>query len=287
MHLCMEWDDIRLFLEVGRQGSFTAAAQALGIKQSTVSRRMAQLEEQLGTQLFDRKRAELSPIGEKLQARALAVEQSVIAFRDELDGFEAAPSGNVRLALTESMAIHIVLPTVMPRLKKEFPLIQLELITGYDLARLTQRDAELALRFVRPSSGDLVSRRIAKIPTCVLAHQRFETCTLEELPWVVADFERFEASEKLWFEKHVGCEPALRTSSYMTQIEAMRTGVGAALLPRALRHVHESVVELELGLPPGPELELWLVAPQALRTVPRIAAVWKVLEEEIPHLVED
>ena len=286
MQRCMEWDDIRVFLEVARHGSFTAAAQSMGIKQSTVSRRIAQFEELLGTQLFDRKRAELSPIGERLRARAEAVEASVIAFQDELEGFETVPQGKVRLALTESMAIHIVLPTVMPELKKRFPLVQLELLTGYDLARLTQRDAEMALRFVRPQSGDLVGRRIAQIPTCILAHRKFAGLPLEQVDWILAEFDRFEASEKVWFEKHIAREPALRTSSYMTQIEAMRSGVGAALLPRSLLRVDPNIVELDWGLPPGPSLDLWLIAPQALRNVPRIACVWDLIEELVPPLVQ-
>lgn len=282
----MEWDDIRVFLEVTRRGSFTAAAQSMGIKQSTVSRRIAQFEEQLGTRLFDRKRAELSPMGERLRVRAEAVEASVIAFRDELEGFETAPQGKVRLALTESMAIHVILPAVMPELKRRFPLVQLELLTGYDLARLTQRDAEMALRFVRPQSGDLIGRRIAQIPTCILAHRKFAGLAKDEVEWILADFDRFETSEKTWFDKNISREPVLRTSSYNTQIEAMRSGVGAALLPRSLLRLDSQVVELDWGLPPGPSLDLWLITPEALRHVPRIACVWDLIEELVPPLVE-
>jgi len=282
MQECMNWDELRLFLEVSRKGSFTKAAQALNIKQSTVSRRIAQLEDTLGYQLFDRKHARLTPLGERVALGAKGVEEGVIAILDEVRHYEATPSGTVRLALTESLAVHVLLPSVLPALRERHPEIQLELKTGYELAQLNHREAEMALRFVKPQSGELVGKRIAQMPTTVLAHRKFQHTHPDELPWVLAGFEEFSTSEEAWFEGNVGREPTLRTSSYLTQIAAVRSGVGAAILPRTLLQIDPDLVELGSDWKPGPILDLWLVTPEALRNVPRIRAVWEVLETEIP-----
>ncbi len=280
------WDDLNLLLAVARAGSFTNAAKVLGIEQSTVSRRMRSLEETLGVSLFERhpQRSQLTPTGELLLRRAEAVEAEVHALCDEAGGIERDVKGLVRLALTESIAVYGVLPRVLPKLKKQYPEIRVELMTSYQAADLGHRDAEIALRFFRPQSGDLVAQRIVTMETALLAHKRLAGRPASELDFVTVAVEGTPMVETEFVRKHVGKEPHLITSSYLVQIEAVRAGLGVALLPRSLLQLDSSLVELDLRVPRGPTLELWLVTPRSLRRVPRIDAVWSVLESSLAEL---
>lgn len=76
----------------------------------------------------------------------------------------------------------------------------------------------------------------------------------------------------------------MRVTNHLAQVEAVRAGLGVALLSRSLRSLDPALVEVELPLPPLPLVELWLVVPRALRHVPRVAAVWSLLEERLPEL---
>jgi DNA-binding transcriptional LysR family regulator len=274
------WDDLSLLLSVARAGSFTRAAQTLGIEQSTVSRRIRGLEASLGVTLFERhpQRSIPTPTGEALLRRAEAVEAEVIAFVSEASESEREVRGHVRLALTESIAVYGIIPQILPGLRKRYPSLSLELVTSYQVASLGHREAEIALRFFRPESGDLVAQRVATMPTALLGHERLRKKPINEIDLIAVAFDGRATLEAEFLEKHLRRAPWLVTSSYLVQIEAVRAGLGAALLPRNLLDLDSSLVELAPHLPQAPKLELWLVAPRSLRRVPRIDAVWSALE---------
>lgn len=282
------WGDLELFLQVARAGSFSAAARALGIEQSTVSRRIRQLEEDLDLTLFERQatRSILTPVGESLEKRAEAIEANVHAFVDEAKGSEREVTGTVRIALTESIAVYSVIPDVLPALRKSYPHLKIELLTSYSVARLGQREAEIALRFFRPESGDLVVQKVATMQTAVIAHKSFCRCKKEALPFISVHLEGMLTAEESYLESAIEREPQLVTSSYHSQIEAVRAGLGAALIPRSLKRLDPSLVELDLKLPEPPELSLWLATPRSLRHVPRIDAVWTALLTHLKSLNE-
>ncbi len=292
MHWCMSakrrprpvelerWDDLNLLLAVARAGSFTNAAKQLGIEQSTVSRRMRVLETSLGVSLFERhpRRSMLTPAGDALLRRAESVEAEVHALCDEAGGIEREVRGRVRLALTESIAVYGVIPRVLPELRKKYPDLAVELSTSYQAAELGHRDAEIALRFFRPQSGDLVAQRIVTMETVLIGHKRLRSRAPKDLDLITVALEGLPTIEAEYVRKHFGKEPQLVTNSYLVQVEAVRAGLGAAVLPRNLLELDSSLVELDPRSPPGPVLELWLVTPRSLRRVPRIDAVWTALE---------
>ncbi len=282
------WDDLSLLLSVARAGSFTNAAKRLGIEQSTVSRRIQGLETSLGLRLFERhqRRSVLTPAGETVVRRAEAVEAEVNALCDEAGGIEREVRGLVRVALTESIAVYGVIPRVLPDLRKKFPALTVELLTSYVPADLGHRDAEIALRFFRPKSGDLVAQRIVTMETALIGHKRLLKRSLAELDFISVALQGLPTVEAEYVREHFGKEPALVTSSYLVQVEAVRAGLGAALLPRSLLELDSSLVELDVRSPPGPTLELWLVTPRSLRRVPRIDAVWTALEEGLGPLAQ-
>lgn len=283
------WDDLRILLAVLREGSFTAASATLGVEQSTVSRRIAALEESLGVVLFDRHRtgprATDAALG--LRDRLERIEGEVLGVRDTLEAREPTVRGRVRLALTESLAVHAVIPHLMRPLRDAHPELVVDLVTSERVADLARREADLAIRFFRPTDGDLVTKRVARLRTAVLAHKRYPGVRRKDvtkLDWIVHELPGVDTAEDRFFREHVGVEPALRTTGYLAQVEAVRAGLGVAVLASSLRLFDPELVELRLPVPEGPTLELWLVCPKGLREVPRVAAVWRALEASLPRL---
>ena len=188
------WDDLRYLLAVLRERTFTAAAAALATEQSTVSRRIAALEAELGVVLFERGRGAPVPTEAALRLRdgAERVEAELSRFRDDATGLRAAPvEGRVRLALTEELAVHVVVPEVLPALRAAHPALAVDLLTSYRAADLVGHEADIALRFFQTPRGDLVGRRIARLTTAVLgarAHaRRLRATPLAKLPWITIE----------------------------------------------------------------------------------------------------
>jgi DNA-binding transcriptional LysR family regulator len=284
------WDDLRVFLAILRHGSFSGAASALGIEQSTVSRRIAALEAALGGALFDRAAGgpRATELALELRPKAERVEQEVRELIDQASAQGAEIEGRVRLALTESFAVQVVIPHVLADLRTLYPKLRVDLIVGERAADLGQREADLALRFFRPREGDLVAKRIVVLPTAVLAHERYlagrQQLSAEALDWIVLDHESTTLTELAHLTSHIKVEPALRTNGHLAQVEAVRAGLGVALLTVALTRLDPGLRVVNVDLPPSPDLELWLVTPRSLSRVPRVRAVWEFLEARLNEL---
>ncbi|XXT25626.1 LysR substrate-binding domain-containing protein [Sorangium sp. So ce429] len=93
-------------------------------------------------------------------------------FLHDASGHEKEAEGLFRLALTESIAVHGVIPRVLPALAEKHPRVSLHLLTSYEVADLGHREAEIAVRIFRPKSGDLVAARIVTLPTVPIAHRK-------------------------------------------------------------------------------------------------------------------
>lgn len=284
-----------MFLAILRQGSFSGAALVLGVEQSTVSRRVAALEAALGGALFDRAPAGPRPTELALELRdhAERVEREVQQLLDQAGAHHGVVAGRVRLATTESFAVHMLIPHLLAPLRALHPELRVDLILGERAADLSQREADLALRFFRPSEGDLVAKRIAQTPSAVIAHERYLARvqpgpagpSAEQLDWIVLDHPHAMQGATEQLLARAGVEPLLRTTSHMAQVEAVRAGLGVGLLARSLLRVDPGLRVIELGIE-GPTLELWLVAPRSLSKLPRVRAVWEFLETEIAALNE-
>ena len=278
-----DWDDIRFFLASMREGSLTAAAAALQVQQSTVSRRVKALEDRLGQPLFERAQGGLTPtpLARAWLDAALRMEQLHL----ELEALAQAqgqpePQGLCRITTTEPLARAVLLDQ-LTRWRERYPRIDLELHTGHQSLDMTRREAELALRFARPTRGDLSARRLRLMPRALLASRallaRWPQRPLRELPWIVFDLPEHPTPEQLWHARHIQAPPLLKTSSYTLLIEAIERGLGVGIAARATRS--DRLVELDV--PPDwplPEpMELWLVTHRALRDLPHVSVIWDEL----------
>lgn len=291
MHERLDWDDIRFFLTAARTGGFGAAARRLGTQQSTVSRRVASLEHRLGGALFDRTAAglTLTSLGRRVLPEAELVEQALTRVGDAATSTEREAEGLVRLALTETLASVLVVPQVLPPLLARHPKLRIDLVVGNTAADLARREADVAVRFFLTPSGDFVTRRVARLPLAVAASpalaKSLKRAAPETWPFVSAWLPGGLPLEEAWRERAFPTPARVTTNSYHAQFEAVRAGLGVALLPVALMEATGLVaLPLPKSVEAPPPLDTWLVTPRALRRVPRVAAVFSALEEAFAKL---
>jgi DNA-binding transcriptional LysR family regulator len=266
-----DWDDLRLVLEIGRSGSLSAAARRLGLDPSTVSRRIAALEATFRVRLFDRAGGKLAPTAVTEQVRVLAelAEAHVHEIAQLLAGADSAPVGLVRVAVAEPLDSALLVPA-LPAFRERHPGIVLQLAAGPQLADLARREADLALRFVKPEpSSALVARRLRRLTHGLYARSP------EVVGFVLGEGGAAAPGEADWVARHLPADQVRLVVDRMeARLAAVREGLGAALLPDVLGR-REGLARL-----PAEELptcELWLVAHRELLPVPRIRATWEFL----------
>ncbi len=280
------WDDVRLFLAAWRTRSLTGAARALGVHQSSASRRLTALETALGARLFDRVREGLEPteLAHQAVGPAEAAEQAMHAFARAIAGTSGDLRGTVRLAVADGMDSLLVVP-FLSRFYEKFPDITLELVASASVMNLARREADLALRFVRPATGDLVCKRVARMQNGVWGTP---TRVAEGLdcPWVDWDEGQGAPEEARWMGRNLPrARVVLRTNRIEAKLAAARAGLGLAILPDAMGRQFPDLVRVEAE--PIPPCDLWLVAHRGLIDVPRVRAVWEFAEQLARDLLDE
>ncbi|HSC84596.1 MAG TPA: LysR family transcriptional regulator, partial [Pseudomonas sp.] len=159
----MNWDDARIFLALCREQTLRGAARVLKVDQATVGRRLTSLEQALGATLFLRTSAgySLTAAGEVAMAAAQNMEASAGDLQRQILGMDGRMSGEVRVTTTESFALDFVIPAIA-QVRREHPGIEVKLQASNQMLNLTRREADIAVRNVKPDSPDLIVRRIAR-----------------------------------------------------------------------------------------------------------------------------
>lgn len=264
------WEGLAVLLAAMRTGSLNRAARDLRIGQATASRRLARLEEQLGARLFDRTPEGLLPteFAHQLEPHARIVEGHMADIARLASGQEATPRGRVRLALPDGIGTAFVLPRIGEFFAR-YPEVEVDLHVGHAVVDLVRREADLALRFVRPEAGDLLVQKLGTVPIAPYVHPRLVGEDPHGLRWIqFADpDERF--LETRWVNQHIQPGRRMEVSVWHALFAAAREGLGAALLsplvcePAGLVQVPD--------LPQVPGRDVYLVCHRALRSVPRVA----------------
>ncbi len=282
----LRWDDLQLFLVAHRTGSLTRAAARLGLNQSTTSRRLRAFEASLGQRLFDRtpEGLLLTEVGERLLPAAERAEAAALEAARVCMGTDAEIEGEVRIAISEGLSFYLVAPAI-PRLQERHPGIRVTLLVSEAIADLTRREADLALRFVRPTRGDLVAQRIYAggygifCAPSLAARLGKGPHRLATVPFVGWDATQSHFPEGGW-EQRAGVRCAVRATSLPTRIALAVAGCGAIELARDWGATLPGLVELDTE--PCPlRAEVYLVTHRGIRDVPRIRAVWDFLAGEL------
>jgi DNA-binding transcriptional LysR family regulator len=143
----IEWDDVRYFLAVSRGGSVRAAAERLGVNHSTVQRRVAQLEERLGVHMFEKLPSgyRLTAAGEEVLEFAEQMEASSHQLETRVSGRDQSVRGRLRVTLAPTLASHLLMPDLV-EFARLHPDIEMEIVSSGELANLTNREADVAIR---------------------------------------------------------------------------------------------------------------------------------------------
>lgn len=171
----MDWNDLRFLLAVQRKGSLARAAGHLEVTKTTVSRRLAALEQSLGVKLVQRKPGGLvlTAAGREVVEAAQGMDEAIGALEERLAmADDARPRGTVRLTAPQWLAARLLIPA-LPDLKKRYPDLDVQLVGTNQILNLAQREADLAIRNVRPKQKSLVVRRLVQLGGCVYASKLY------------------------------------------------------------------------------------------------------------------
>lgn len=179
----MNWDDTRVFLAICRKATLRGAARMLGVDQATAGRRLAALEKALGTTLFLRTSEGyvLTAAGEAAFKAAEKMERSALELQRQIQGLDERLTGEVRITTNDSLATDFLIPAIA-HLHAEHPEVRVRLNTSTQVLSLSRREADIAVRNVKPESPDLITRCIARWPVGLYASAEYALGRGEPVP---------------------------------------------------------------------------------------------------------
>ncbi|MGV7209815.1 LysR family transcriptional regulator [Oxalobacteraceae bacterium A2-2] len=237
----MDWDNARIFLAIFRAGTLRAAAARLGIDQATVGRRLNALEQSLGARLFLRTPSGYvaTPAGELAASAAEQMEQAADRFQRQMQGIDNRLSGTVRVTTSDTMARHFVI-AALRELHERHPDIRIVLSTSTGITSLTRREADLAVRTLKPTSPDLVSRHLVRRSMALYASHGYLHERGEPVPGKALDGHDIviysagvapRHADKICGEPVHHARVAMEVNSGLALQEAAALGMGVAELP--------------------------------------------------------
>jgi DNA-binding transcriptional LysR family regulator len=287
------WALIPSFLAAYAQGSLLGAARELGISQPTVGRHVQRLEQQLGTPLFERTPRGLVPTASarRLAEAARAMESGAQSLVRGAQQSQTTLSGTVRISASQPVAC-VLLPPVLARLRRAMPAVQIELVSSNAVSDLMRREADIAVRMVRPTQDSLIARRIGQVAVTACAHRGYLQARgtprepADLLTHELVSDDRTGAIERGFAAVGPPLDPAriaLRTDDLMAYWAAVRAGLGIGFVARYMLREDPEVQALLPGLS-LPTLPVWLVVHREIRSVRRVRAVYDALARELPAL---
>jgi DNA-binding transcriptional LysR family regulator len=271
------WDDLRIFLALAREGKLTAVAKKLNVSHPTVARRVKQLEAAVGARLFDRlpDRFVLTPAGEALLGDVQAMEEAAASIHRRSAGMNGDVLGSVRISAGEAMMNY--LSRNLPRLRNNLNCIEFELVASHTLANLSRREADLMIRDKVPDLASIVTRKLGHAAYAIYGAVDFAMSgtsrdALRKMPWLGFDEEHAYMPGQSWLHDLLeGKRPAIRTNDWQILQEATRAGSGLAVLPCYMGDADPNLRRIA----PVKEVvaEQWLLVHRDLRALPRVRAV--------------
>lgn len=284
----LDWNQLKAFLETAETGSLSAAARKLGLTQPTLSRQVAAIEQQMGVTLFERvgKSMALTPTGMDLLEHARAMGAAAEALGLAATGRSQAVGGVVSVSATDAVA-GILLPPLMKKLREQEPGIVIEVIPSNALSDLLRREADIAIRHVKPEQPDLIARFVREARAYCYASEDWvqthghprsaEDAT--RLPFVGTD----RRGEYLGYLRAHGLNLSeANFSCYadhtMAHWALVQQGLGIGAMMEEIARDTPRIVRVLDDLPPI-RFPVWLVTHRELRTSRRIRVVFDALAE--------
>jgi len=274
------WDDIRYFLAVCRTSSFVAAASRLNVTHSTVSRRITALEESLDTRLFLRteKGCRLTAAGEALLPYAETLESTIMGFEESLAGRDSQLSGTIRIGAPDGLG-NSFLAAHLGAFQRRHPHLEIELIAVPMYYSLTKREIDILITITKPSSGNIVARKITDYRLGLFAASSYlekhspiarqDDLAGHEMVDYIEDL-LYDVNLKFLHEFAPGHKARFRSSTVVGQMNAVVAGSGIGVVPYFMAHTEPTLVPVlpELSI----ERSFWLQVNPDSRQLARVRA---------------
>jgi DNA-binding transcriptional LysR family regulator len=287
----MQWDDLRYVLAVARAGSALRAAEALGVNQTTVLRRVDAAEAAAGGPLFERRKTglTLTAIGRMVAEAAARMEQETQALNKALSAQQREIAGSVRLTASEVIDVCLISPC-LGEFHARYPGIAVELITSNERLDIAGGDADVALRAgVRPEGAGIVARRLPDIAWTIYCSRSYAAVrgvpgSREEI--VGHDVVGMEGQMArirgwLWLEAAAsGTVVRLRSNSLLNLVSHLKAGLGLGALPVIMGDVEPELVRC-FAPPAELNAELWLIVREGAKYQPPVRALAEFLAQAV------
>ncbi len=279
--------DLQVVLALARTGTLADAGVRLSLDPSTVFRTIQKVEKGLGQRLFERSRAgylalelaqQLASHGEQMEAQ-LEAARSVLQLQPE------QVSGSVRISTTDTVLHGLVAPALKV-LQASHPLLEFDLHAGNELASLTRRDADIAVRATKRPPQHLVGKHIGPIRVALYAGKRsgikrFDDTVAAQASWIAPDDALPEHPSVVWRKKHFPkVAPRYRVNSILTVAELVAQGLGIGILPLFLAQRRADLIALTDVLEEC-QTELWLLTHTESRHLRRVSTVYSYLAQNL------
>jgi DNA-binding transcriptional LysR family regulator len=271
----VDWQDIRHFLVVARSGTLSGAARSLNVDHATVSRRLGALEAALDVRLVDRlpRSCRLTAVGRQVLERALEMEAAAHGISRLAKAAHAPLAGRVALSAPPVLVAH-VLAERLARFRAQYPDIRLSLSAQGQRVSLSRREADLAVRLVRPDEAGIVARKIGAMAFGLYAHRSYAHLTAPER-WQFIAFDQTYADmpQQRWLLDIAGDRPVACELNHISEhLIAARAGAGVAGLPRFIAEGDRDLVRIDESVPSFGR-DIWLAVHRDLRKAPAVRAV--------------
>lgn len=282
----MNWDDARFFLALARVSTLRGAARALNVDQATVGRRIVALERALKATLFLRSSDgyALTTAGEAALDAAEKMEQAGNELQRRIEGLDERPAGLVRIASTDSLAVDFVIPAIA-RLHEAYREVRVEIKSGVEMLNLAKREADIALRTIKPDNPDLLVRRLVSWPIGLFASRQYLERRGTPQPGcgfaghdIVAFQAHVDAGERYNLAQETvpdACIVASANSSLLVRT-ALAAGLGLGELPVHLGE-RAGLVQVWPQRTRAHNYDVWLVTHKDLRHTVRVSKVIEYL----------
>ncbi len=285
----MNWEDGRLFLAVARAGQMLGAAKALGINQATLSRRMAAMEQSLGTSLLIRRATgcELTDEGEVLAASLERAEAEFLHAQSLFDETGPAISGTVRIGAPDGFGVSFLAPR-LAQMADRHPDLTVQLVPVPQAFSLSKREADIAVVVGRPVQGRLVAQKLTDYSLSLYASRGYvgkygvprqaDDLRAHRLVGYVDDLiysSSLTYTPSFWS----GWRSQVEISSAVGQFEAVRAGAGIGVLHDYLAAGHDDLVPILPDL--SVQRDYWIVHHESLRGLARIKAATSFIHQAV------
>ncbi len=283
----LDWALCRSFLAILREGSLSGAARRLNLAHPTIRRHLDELEATLGSPLFARSQTGLVPtaLGLDLRDPAEAMESAAAALVRLASAETGAIAGTVRITASEMIGVE-VLPPILSQLRAAHPALDFELVLTSAIQDIARRDADIAIRMVRPIQPGLVVRKLGIVPLGLYAHRRWvaahglpaSRAALVASRHLIGPDRENHALLQAFASQGVHATAAdfgLRCDSDLAQLAAIRAGLGVGVVQAGIAARDPDLVRIlpdaQLGL------EIWLAMPPGHRAIARLRVAAEVL----------